>query len=97
MAGELEEFSFVDESTKGFALGFPLVQAKVLFKGYETNSWPGISLVIGSFLPYGQGVLQPPGYGTFGFLIVSQSFGEDDAVLIHGNLGAKLPAHGWQR
>ncbi len=88
VAGELEEFPFVDESTKGFALGFPLVQAKVLFKGYEANGWPGVSVVIGSFLPFGRGVLQPPGYGTFGFLIVSQSIGEADAVLIHGNLGA---------
>ncbi len=88
VAGELEEFPFVDESTKGFAFGLPLVQAKILFKGYEANALPGVSLVVGTFLPYGRGVLQPPGYGTFGFLIVSQSFGEGDAVLIHGNIGA---------
>lgn len=72
---------------RGFSYGFPLVQAKFLFRGYQANSWPGVSLAIGSFLPYGRGLLQPPGYGTFGFLIVSQSLGENDAVLIHGNLG----------
>ncbi|MCS7013617.1 MAG: hypothetical protein RMI34_01670 [Chloroherpetonaceae bacterium] len=84
---ELEEFPFVDETTKGFSVGVPLVQTKFLFRGYEANGWPGVSLVIGTFLPYGHGVLQPPGYGAFSFLIVSQSIGEGDAVLIHGNLG----------
>ncbi len=53
VAGELEEFPFVDESTKGFAFGLPLVQAKILFKGYEANALPGVSLVVGTFLPYG--------------------------------------------
>lgn len=77
----------MDETTKGFAAGAPLVQVKLLFRGYEANGWPGVSVVVGSFLPFGRGVLQPPGYGAFGFLIASQSFGKGDAVLIHGNVG----------
>lgn len=72
---------------KGFAYALPLIQAKVLFKEYFPNKLPGIGAVVGTFLPYGQGSVKPEGYGTFGFLTVSQSFGEGDQVLLHLNGG----------
>jgi hypothetical protein len=72
---------------QGFAYALPLVQAKILFKEYAPGKMPGIGAVVGSFLPYGQGSFKPPGYGTFGFLTVSQCFGDGEKVLIHANTG----------
>jgi hypothetical protein len=75
------------ESKKTFSYALPLLQAKYLFKDYQPNKTPGFGMVIGTFLPLGQGAFKPAGYGTFGFLTVSQCFGEGDQFLFHGNLG----------
>jgi hypothetical protein len=70
-----------------FSYALPLIQAKILFKEYKPNKSPGLGMVIGTFLPAGHGPFKPAGYGTFGYLMVSQSFGEGDKVLVHGNVG----------
>ena len=44
-------------------------------------------MVIGTFLPAGYGAFKPAGYGTFGYLMLSQSFGEGDKLLVHANVG----------
>ncbi|MBX2962723.1 MAG: hypothetical protein KF687_09435 [Cyclobacteriaceae bacterium] len=75
----------VEEKRLAYAL--PLIQAKFLFKEYYPNKLPGIGAVVGTFLPYGQGTVKPEGYGTFGFVTISQSFGEGDQVLLHLNGG----------
>lgn len=75
------------EPERGFAYALPLIQAKFLLKEYKPNQIPGFGLVLGTFLPHGQGSLKPPGYGTFGFLTVTQSLGEGDKFLFHGNVG----------
>ncbi|MDW8295355.1 MAG: hypothetical protein RMJ97_00570 [Raineya sp.] len=75
------------EPERGFAYALPLLQAKFLIREYKPNQLPGLGWVIGTFLPYGQGSFKPPGYGTFSYLTITQSLGEGDKVLIHGNLG----------
>jgi hypothetical protein len=72
---------------KTFAYALPLLQAKVLFNEYKPNKAPGSSIVIGTFLPAGQGSFKPAGYGTFGYLAVSECLGQGDKFLFHGNLG----------
>jgi hypothetical protein len=75
------------DSKKTFSYALPLLQAKMLFKEYKPNKAPGFGMVLGTFLPVGQGAFKPAGYGTFGYLTVSQCFGENDKFLFHGNLG----------
>lgn len=78
----------VDHHSKSnFSYALPLIQAKILFKEYKPNQSPGIGMVLGTFLPAGYGAFKPAGYGTFGYLMVSQSFGEGDKLLLHGNVG----------
>jgi hypothetical protein len=72
----------------GFSYALPLVQTKILFRGYRPNKAPGVGVVLGSFFPGGRGMFKPAGYGTFGYLTVSQCFGEGEKFLFHGNLGA---------
>lgn len=72
---------------KGYSYAIPLIQAKYLLREYKPNKLPGVALVAGSFLPGGKGAFKAPGYGTFGFLAITQCFGEDENVLIHGNIG----------
>ena len=74
-------------SKSNFSYALPLIQAKILFKEYKPNEAPGVGVVIGTFLPAGYGAFKPAGYGTFGYLMVSQSFGEGDKLLLHGNVG----------
>lgn len=44
-------------------------------------------MVMGTFLPAGQGAFKPAGYGTFGYLSISQCFGEGEKFLFHANAG----------
>ncbi len=77
-----------EEGGLHFSYAMPLLQAKYLFREYAPGKLPGVGMVAGTFLPMGKGGFRPPGYGTFGFLTVSQCFGQREDVLIHGNLGA---------
>ncbi|MCX8080248.1 MAG: hypothetical protein N3F09_03315 [Bacteroidia bacterium] len=70
-----------------FSYAFPLLQVKVLFKEYFPGDYPGVGAVFGTFLPVGLGAFRPPGYGSFGYLTISQCIGEGEKVLIHGNVG----------
>jgi hypothetical protein len=70
-----------------FSYAMPLIQAKFLFREYAHGKGPGVALVSGTFLPGGKGEFVPPGYGAFSFLTVSQCFGENEDVLVHGNVG----------
>ncbi len=71
-----------------FTYALPLLQGKYLIREYAPNAPPGVAVVLGTFLPFGSGFFVPPGYGTFGFLTVSQCLLEGEIILIHGNLGA---------
>jgi hypothetical protein len=70
-----------------FSYATPLIEAKFLFREYEPNKLPGIALAAGTFLPAGKGAFVPQGKGAYSFLAITQCFGKNDNVLIHGNLG----------
>ena len=70
-----------------FSYAMPLLEAKFLFRDYQPNQPPGVALVTGTFLPAGKGAFVQPGYGAYSFLAVTQCFGKDENVLIHGNIG----------
>ncbi|MDO8998229.1 MAG: hypothetical protein Q7W45_00580 [Bacteroidota bacterium] len=72
---------------QGYTYAIPLLQAKFLIHEYKPNKAPGVAVVAGSFLPGGQGAFKAPGYGAFGYVAVTQCFGKDENVLIHGNIG----------
>lgn len=72
---------------RALSYALPLVQAKFLLREYKPNRAPGLGVVVGTFLPNGRGSFKPAGYGTFGFLTVTQSLGHADRVLLHGNVG----------
>lgn len=76
-----------EDRKRSFSYALPLIQAKFLFRSYKPNKAPGFGAVIGTFIPVGRGSFKPAGYGTFGYLTVSQCFGEREQVLLHGNLG----------
>ena len=86
-AGGVYGYQIENESKKTFTYALPLLQAKFLFKEYKPNKAPGFGMVVGTFLPVGRGSFKPSGYGTFGYLTVSQCFGEGEKFLFHGNLG----------
>lgn len=73
-----------------FTAAAPLVQAKFLLKPYLPNQWPGIGLVVGTFLPYGKGMLVTPGYGSFAFATLTQCIGEGEKFLFHANFGTNM-------
>jgi hypothetical protein len=76
-----------DKNKQTFSYALPLVQAKILLKEYLPNKAPGYGFVVGSFLPGGNGAFKPSGYGTFGYLTLTQSFGKGDRLLLHANIG----------
>lgn len=65
----------------------PLLEAKYLIRDYAPNNLPGIAIAAGTFLPAGQGDFVPPAPGAYGFLALTQCFGRDENLLIHGNIG----------
>lgn len=86
-AGGVYGYQVDHESKKTFSYALPLLQAKILCKEYKPNKAPGFGMALGTFLPVGQGSFKPAGYGTFGYLTVSQCFGEGEKFLFHANLG----------
>jgi hypothetical protein len=86
-AGGVYGYEVEPDSRKTFSYALPLLQAKYLFTDYKPNERPGLGLVLGTFLPVGTGSFKPAGYGTFGFLLISQSFGAGDKYLLHANVG----------
>jgi len=73
--------------SREFSYTAPLVQFKYLFRDYDPNGLPGVTIAAGSDLPFGKGVFVPGGHGAFAFLSLTQCFGEDEDVLIHANIG----------
>jgi hypothetical protein len=70
-----------------YSIAGPLLQAKYLIRRPETNSWPGIAVSGGAFAPVGNGGFKVHGWDSFGYVAVTESLAEGDAVLIHGNAG----------
>jgi hypothetical protein len=76
-----------DDVRREFSYTIPLVQAKYLFRDYEPNGLPGLTIAAGSDLPFGKGAFVAGGYGAFIFGSATQCLGEDENVLIHLNAG----------
>ena len=72
-----------------FSFAAPLLEAKYLFREYQPGKFPGVALAAGTFLPSGKGEFRAPGYGAYSFLAATQCFGDNEDVLIHGNIGGK--------
>ena len=70
-----------------FSYAMPLLEMKYLFGEYKHNKPPGIASVTGTFLPTGKGEFVAPGYGAYSFMAITQCFGKDENILIHGNIG----------
>ena len=70
-----------------FAYALPLLAAKVLLRGYQAGAGPGFGLAAGTFLPHSQDTFKAVGYGTFGYVTVSQCFGEGERRRRHLNGG----------
>jgi hypothetical protein len=73
--------------TKLWSYTLPLLQAKFLLHDYEPNRWPGVTIAVGSDLPWGKGPYVASGYGAFAFVSVTQCIGKNENVLIHGQIG----------
>lgn len=71
-----------------YSYAMPLIQSKYLLKEYVPNKTPGIAIITGTFLPFGKGDFKAPNFNAFGYLALTESLGNNDLVLIHGNLGA---------
>jgi hypothetical protein len=70
------------------AIAGPLLQLKYLFTQGTPNGYPGVALAAGSSLPFGTPGFAPPSASGFAFLALTESFGENEAVNIHANVGA---------
>ena len=76
-----------DDNRATMSFTAPLLQTKILFCDYVPNGLPGITVALGSDLPFGRGAFVPGGYGAFAFTSITQCIGRDENVLIHVNLG----------
>ena len=76
-----------EDATGRFSVAGPLAQAKYLFKEPTPNGMPGIAAVVGFNTPYGSNNFGNASWGEFAYLAVTESLGENDRVLIHGNVG----------
>jgi hypothetical protein len=75
------------KNRREFSFTAPLFQGKFLFRDYEPNGLPGLTLAAGSDLPFGKGAFVPNGHNAFGFISLTQCFGNDEEFLIHTNIG----------
>ncbi len=89
------------ELTLGFTNGFPLssiephvysgqgplMQVKYLFWESKPNAYPGLAVVVGGTPPMGWKAYKPDTWREFTYIAMTQSLGNNEAVLIHGNLG----------
>jgi len=87
-AGFIDGFLLdADDANGKLSIAGPLAQAKYLFKEPTPNGLPGIAGVVGFNTPYGSNNFGNASWGEFAYLAVTESLGEDDRVLIHGNVG----------
>ncbi len=68
-----------------YALGAPLLQAKLLAHAAVTDGLPGVAFIGGTFLPFGFGGFEAPPSG-FLYMALTEAL-HGDAYLFHANLG----------
>jgi hypothetical protein len=70
-----------------YALNGPVVQAKLLLHEASSFGAPGVGVVVGTKAPWGVGAFATPAWDSFGSLLVTQSLGEGETLLLHANVG----------
>jgi len=85
--GQGLEIDAANKIVKKWSYTLPLLQAKFLIRDYEPNRWPGVTIAVGSDLPWGKGPYVARGYGAFAFVSATQCIGKEENVLIHTQVG----------
>ncbi len=70
-----------------FSVQGPLMQAKYLFFAAKPNATPGLAVAVGGFPAWGSHTFKPDTAREFLYIAMTESLGDQDRVLIHGNLG----------
>jgi hypothetical protein len=86
------------EKSWQFSIAGPLAQAKYLFTEGTPNGYPGVAIVVGAGTPYGQNSFGNPSWSDFAYLALTESMGQNEQVLIHGNIGINYakPGDSWR-
>ncbi|MCL2417440.1 MAG: hypothetical protein FWD02_05850 [Bacteroidales bacterium] len=79
-----------DRVNRELSFAVPLLEAKYLFRPYQSGRGPGIAASAGTFLPWGRGDFREDYFGAYGIFMLTQAFGRDESILIHGNLGVNF-------
>ena len=85
---EFVDFEGKKTTKKEWSYTLPLFQAKFLIRDYEPNRWPGITVAVGTDIPWGKGAFVSEGPNAFAFASVTQCLGEDENLLFHAQIGA---------
>jgi len=80
-------YALPDDEKSEFSFTMPLLEAKFLFRESLPDKPPGIAMALGTHLPTGKGEFVPAGRGAYTFLCATQTFGEDENIVFHGNVG----------
>ncbi|MCL2682416.1 MAG: hypothetical protein FWE63_02870 [Bacteroidales bacterium] len=76
------------KTIKEWSYTLPLLQTKFLIRDYEPNSWPGITVAVGTDIPWGKGPFVAEGNNVFAFTSATQCFGKHEELLFHAQIGA---------
>lgn len=68
----------------------PVIQGKLLLFEKQVNGWLGITNVLGTVLPIGKGLLLSDVYSIYDYFAITKSFGEDEIITLHFNLGSNI-------
>jgi hypothetical protein len=87
-----------EDETGRLSIAGPLAQAKFLLKKPTPNGFPGVAVVAGFNSPYDTHNFGNASWGEFVYLAFTESLGEHDRVLVHGNVGASygMPEDTWK-
>ncbi|MDQ5986351.1 MAG: hypothetical protein CSYNP_02072 [Syntrophus sp. SKADARSKE-3] len=80
-------FFLEGENSWKYSLAGPSGQVKYRLMEGKPNGLPGVAVVAGVVTPYGTNGFGNPSWGDYAYLTLTESLGEKDRVLIHGNIG----------
>lgn len=82
--------SWEKSNINDLSYSLPVIQGKLLLFEKQTNGWFGITNVLGTVLPIGKGFLLFNVYNIYDYLAITKSFGDDEIITFHSNLGANI-------
>lgn len=91
-------FFLEGENSWKYSLAGPSGQAKYRLMESKPNGLPGAAVVVGVVTPYGTNGFGNPSWGEYAYLALTESLGEKDRILIHGNIGVNYskPDDDWR-